>query len=65
MTAYNGPHKSQQDEFWPTFTVTCDKCGSHDITLENSMGFSEMSGAWGSIDFVCNACGNRTEIVES
>lgn len=59
--------KEQEDEskFWPGFTVTCNKCGGTNTRLENSMGYSPESGGWGSIDFVCNDCGNQTEIVES
>lgn len=47
------------------FTVTCDKCGSKVVTVENSLGFSAESGSWGSVDLVCQACDNRTELVGS
>lgn len=52
---------------WPGFKVTCLKCGSSMVEMENSMGSSEMSGSWGSIDFVCgnDECDNRTSIAEA
>lgn len=50
---------------YPGFKIICEKCNGEEIVIENSMGFSDVSGAWGSIDLVCNKCGNRTEIVES
>jgi len=58
-------NKRQQDKFWPKFTVVCDVCGSTNIRLDNSMGYSDMSGSWGSIDFVCDDCSNKTEIVSA
>ena len=50
---------------WPGFTVSCDACGSKRIELDNSMGFSELSGTWGSIDFVCLDCNQRISLVEA
>lgn len=44
------------------FTVFCDNCDSKDIYVENSLGYSPESGQWGSIDFVCANCGQRTVI---
>jgi hypothetical protein len=61
----SGSWKERQDAFWPGFTVKCDKCGSHEVFLENTMGYSPTSGGWGSIDFVCRECDNRAEIVEA
>lgn len=46
----------------PGFTVKCDKCGSEDVAVEISLGFSEVSGAWGSIDLSCDSCDNETEL---
>lgn len=57
--------KADKQKFWPGFKVTCQKCQSDNINLDNTMGYSDMSGSWGSIDFVCLDCGNRTEIVEA
>lgn len=51
-------------EFYPGFTVVCDKCGSQNVRLENSMGFSAESGAWGSLDLICDDCENTVSIVE-
>jgi len=48
-----------------SFSVECSECGSKNIDLENSLGFSVESGSWGSIDLVCVDCGNRFEIYES
>jgi len=49
----------------PGFTITCDKCGSQRVEVENSLGFSPQSGGWGSVDLHCLDCDARTEIVES
>lgn len=66
MTEIGNPDwKVEQDKFWPKFTVQCDVCGSHKISLENTMGYSAESGGWGEISFQCNDCGNVTHIVES
>lgn len=53
-----------QSKMWPGFVVQCDLCKGFNVHLENSMGFSAMSGSWGSIDFVCSDCNNSAEIVE-
>jgi DNA-directed RNA polymerase subunit RPC12/RpoP len=44
--------------------VKCKECGSKNVYLENNLGFSDISGGWGSIDMICSDCGNKTEIVE-
>ena len=49
---------------WPDFEVTCKKCGSKEITLEDDRGYSEISGPWGGVELACQSCGNRTEIIE-
>jgi hypothetical protein len=59
---------SNYDEYetpFGSFSVECSECGSKNIDLENSLGFSVESGSWGSIDLVCADCGNRFEIYES
>ena len=45
------------------FTCTCDKCGSDDVEIINSicMG-SEWTGQYGSIDLFCNSCKNTVEL---
>lgn len=52
------------NETHPGFTIICDKCGSKEIYTEDSTGYSEESGAWGSYELVCNKCGNRCSIYE-
>jgi hypothetical protein len=64
-TTRDKPKEEDVAKQWPGFSVQCDKCGSKLVELDNSMGWSEMSGGWGSIDFVCAECGNRTSIMES
>ena len=46
------------------FEVKCKKCGSTNVDLDNSMGWSEESGGWGSLDLMCQDCGNRVELME-
>jgi hypothetical protein len=57
--------QSELDAQWPGFGVSCKKCGSAKVMLDNSLGFSELSGSWGSIDLFCLDCENYIEIVES
>ncbi len=74
MTSWGGithdPNKGKTEEelkeTHPNFTITCDKCGSKRVYVENSIGFSEISGAWGSVDLVCAepGCDNQTELFE-
>ena len=63
-TAKAAKWRDKQDKFWPRFTVEC-QCGSHNIQLLNTMGYSETSGSWGDISFQCDDCGNATEIVSA
>lgn len=48
----------------PGFSIVCRKCGSARVIVENSMGYSETSGSWGSVDLFCLDCGEMTGIVE-
>ena len=57
--------KSDADKTHPGFTITCDKCGSSVCYVENSLGWSETSGGWGSVDIVCGNCDAHVEIVGS
>ncbi len=52
------------DKMWERmgFTVTCKDCGSNQIVINNSLGYSALSGQWGSIDLICNKCKNEGEI---
>jgi ribosomal protein S27E len=52
-------------ETHPNFTIICDKCGSKNVYVENSLGYSSTSGSWGSVDLMCNDCDNYTEIVSA
>ena len=49
---------------WPGFKVTCLKCGSDRVELNNSLGYSYTSGSWGSIDLYCTSCGEGVSIFE-
>lgn len=49
-------------DFWPGFTVKCEECGSERVRLENTMGWSEISGGWGELSFVCDDCGQKVDI---
>lgn len=53
---------NKMDSPFGNFKIVCKKCKSKNIDLENSLGYSKMSGAWGSLDLVCVDCGNRQEI---
>lgn len=44
------------------FNIRCLKCGCEAVIVDSSIGYSEMSGQWGSIDLVCLDCKYRTEI---
>lgn len=46
----------------PGFVITCQKCGSTDVYVENSLGFSSESGQWGSVDLVCANCNESVAI---
>lgn len=49
----------------PDFLVTCLKCGSTDVTVSNTMGWSGQSGGWGSVDLDCRDCHHSTSIAEA
>lgn len=59
------PTQEDIDKQWPGFTVTCKACGCTRITVEDSRGWSELSGAWGSVDWKCLGCGFSQEIIEN
>ena len=52
-------------KIYDKFTVTCDKCGGTNLEIDDSRGYSETSGSWGSIDITCLDCGNSEEIAEN
>ncbi len=49
------------DAMHPGFEIKC-KCGSTRVAVDNSLGFSETSGQWGSIDLICCLCGHETSV---
>jgi len=49
---------------YPGFTVKCDKCGSEEVYLDDTRGWSQLSGSWGELSLICNGCGNTVEIAE-
>lgn len=56
------PNYDEHDTPFGNFKVTC-KCGSTNVEIDNSLGYSETSGAWGSIDLCCLDCGERHELM--
>lgn len=51
--------------FYPGFTVTCNKCGGKHVRIESSCGYSPESGAWGSVDMVCDDCETTVTIYQN
>lgn len=47
------------------FEITCGKCGGKKVYIENSMGWSELSGGWGDVRLICLECENETVIAEN
>jgi hypothetical protein len=47
------------------FDVICKECGSRNVNLENSIGWSAESSGWGSIDLYCMDCNNRIELMQN
>lgn len=52
----NSPEQEAANATHPGFTITCDKCGSERVYVDNSFGCSFPSGAWGSVDLICHDC---------
>jgi hypothetical protein len=46
----------------PGFSITCDKCNGKRVIVDNSVGWSEASGQWGSVDLRCLDCGASTSV---
>lgn len=51
-----------QEQFWPGFTVKCNKCGGENVILENTLGHSLESGWWGELAMTCTDCDIGVEI---
>ena len=47
------------------FKVTCAKCGSDNVVLDDSLGYSDYTGRWGSVDLMCKSCPNAFTIVDT
>jgi len=54
-----------QETMYPGFAIRCTKCNGERVVFDNTLGWSEGSGAWGSIDLICLDCENLIEICES
>ncbi len=44
------------------FKITCAKCGCDNVYIDDSRGWSEETGPWGSIDLICRGCGNDQDV---
>ena len=65
MSAENEITVEECEETHPGFEVKCKSCGSTRVIFENTMGWSALSGGWGSADLECLDCGHSTELVVS
>ena len=59
------PEPSASEQMYPGFTISHDKCQSTDVHVENDLGYSAMSGAWGDVRLVCQVCGDYVVVVEA
>jgi hypothetical protein len=53
------------DKQWPGFKVQCQQCGSTRVRLDNSIGYSDVSGPFGSMDLVCLDCHQQTMLMDT
>jgi hypothetical protein len=56
---------SGPDCFGGRFTVTCKSCASTDVIVENSVGYSSISGIWGEVKLVCVYCRGSVAVLEA
>ena len=49
-------NKQYELNFYPGFNITCNKCNSPEVSIRNTLGWSEVSGSWGEISLVCEVC---------
>jgi len=49
----------------PGFTIICDACGSKVVIVDNTLGFSATSGAWGDISLYCQECRALCDLTET
>ena len=62
---HNVEDEPVEQEAFGTFQVRCGSCASLKVEWFNDMGFSAMSGGWGSAGFRCKDCGAETEMIEA
>ncbi len=48
----------------PGFKITCQTCNQEAVGVENTLGFSTLSGAWGAVKLRCAFCEAETALVE-
>ena len=51
-----------QDGKPENFTLTCQKCGSANVRVVNTLDSDREDGAWGSVMLVCGNCGETEQI---
>lgn len=54
---------AEMDKTHPGFTITCNKCKSPRVYVENTLGYSSESGSWGEVTLICDDYGKRCDIV--
>lgn len=64
IAAQNDEETTEEDieyygDQYPGFIIVCKSCGSSDIQIENWLGSSQDSGAWGNIELRCDNCDNE------
>ena len=47
------------------FSITCNECGSKNVTFTDSRGWSCGTGGWGSLDIECVDCNASHMIVDN
>ena len=46
------------------FKITCNRCGSTDVGVDSTIGYSEESGMWGGVYLRCAGCQYETVIFD-
>ena len=59
--------KAATRDVCPGFAIVCEKCGSANVHIENTVGYSRESGLWGSIEIICDneTCFNTAIIFDA
>jgi len=56
---------STEIEYKKKFDIECEQCGSHDVVIENDLGWgSTWTGMYGAIKMICNDCKNEVRIYD-